>query len=1510
MKQSYKIFLTTLLVIVFVFTFGMISVQAESAEGHKLSFTSDTVGYHKIYLAIDGGEKQEIVVGETYNIPKSAGIEVWIELMDGYALTGLFHNGDNLITNAGDTKYSTPSLTSDAVFQVVCAPRQYHLYYNGAAEDGYQVIGGPKTHTFGTDTVLESPVKSGYSFLHWEIGTDKNAKPGEGVKLLKRESDGKTVLGASVSAKMGDTIYLVPVFAPNQYPVRCEDFVFDPNFSGGRGAPLGFTEWMADMDSLISGKDIPDPQTYIGYYFDGSDSKYYTTWTVKVDDKGEKINVVTRLYLPIRYQLEYGVQLGDGAPDFSGALDFADGVVAPMEHVYNANTHIPNPVRVGYRFDAWIVQIYQNGTWVTVEDKHLGKTSEGLLQLPKETVALASEQSEGTYAIRLIAKMLPRSFSVIYDWNDAPNDAVDFEESLYDTYVYDSILQIPNPVYPGYRFEGWTLSCEGVVKTIDSADGMTLIEGPYLGDITLKARWSVKHFEVVLDGNGADTGYEGELLGAIYDQTFSPSHIAIPTREGYRFLGFYTDSTTEGLTPWIDGNGNPTNQIWKLDSDELLENGTYRVTLYARWEIQTFLVTIIPFEPALDFVEILLNDEKYEGGKLFVYGDTVNITVKIFDKEYKLTRFNGETTSSPEETAEGYVYTISYQVGTKNELQLTVLPMIDASGVKIHYANETLILPTGVYRLYCDNVIYSVIVNEDGKYFIAKGGQAAVEADRFAIPENFFGKTLTVRMWGIEHVSADRECVFELPTRAPAPEKGNGAGDWIVDIMPSLNTIKITMAQMTQGYFEYACVLRGSDDKALNWMALDTDENGVLTILGLAYGTDYDIYIRVKAVEDDVINGISGAPHGIAFGPQYVRTSPDQYIEGICAELDAMRTGDDEKMVDRLIDATQAEIRAIDPAHPTVQTLVEQILERFRVDYQLAEKQDYMIGLLLAKHAEFVASNAFDGVGITALNTILEDTLEKIRAVSESTELTELQAQLDQIDLLFREALRQMETVPISYLYYKNHKLSVNFGLPQGSAWSIFMSDHETIAEAIENAIRTGNVVMDGKGIDRDALSTMVVRAYYGMTLELPHNAQPERGVYEFRIFLPDELRMSTLGMQAAYYNESTGELVVLDTRRDGDYLVFESTRSSVGNFVILCDEEIDLTGFIIGLSLTLLAQLIAIVYLFRRRSKFTGAKRHYSVALPATLAIHFLPASSFTIVVILAILVIIAQIFLTALLLSTNVTYRYKDGSIPEETTRATGKRRRRARAVPPSEEATMDVSGYEPLEETDYGEHAPLLADLTEEETTVSVESETAFEETEEMPDLSQSDEDDQTVQTFAQDSMQIYEDARTVDEIFTEEDPFGFMVSDSQTVYETEEADVNASADFAEESYVEDDEAVLADVASLYGEEEIFGFAEDDESADQTDLDDGCAIEKEAAPADIFAVEDAYEPEMSDELEEVETIESATWEPDELAPDPEEEILYEDDYITGEPSEPVPYEDDISGDPNPYEADDDRR
>ncbi len=89
--------------------------------------------------------------------------------------------------------------------------------------------------------------------------------------------------------------------------------------------------------------------------------------------------------------------------------------------------------------------------------------------------------------------------------------------------------------------------------------------------------------------------------------------------------------------------------------------------------------------------------------------------------------------------------------------------------------------------------------------------------------------------------------------------------------------------------------------------------------------------------------------------------------------------------------------------------------------------------------------------------------------------------------------------------------------------------------------------------------------------------------------------------------------------------------------------DEIGLILPIICLGLTLLCQLVAIVLLLIRRAKIKKNATMYSVAPLWMLAVRFLPAGALPVVLVLAALVVLAQIILVYLLMTTDLVRRHK---------------------------------------------------------------------------------------------------------------------------------------------------------------------------------------------------------------------------------------------------------------------------
>lgn len=116
----------------------------------------------------------------------------------------------------------------------------------------------------------------------------------------------------------------------------------------------------------------------------------------------------------------------------------------------------------------------------------------------------------------------------------------------------------------GYAFQAWNTSGNGKGTTYASGTALTLTE-----DLTLYAIWQPQTYTVSLQANGGTGGTTA--VSATFDEAMPD--IAIPTRSGYVFLGYYTGTSGTG-TQYYDGNGSSTNN-WTIASN---------TTLHANWE--------------------------------------------------------------------------------------------------------------------------------------------------------------------------------------------------------------------------------------------------------------------------------------------------------------------------------------------------------------------------------------------------------------------------------------------------------------------------------------------------------------------------------------------------------------------------------------------------------------------------------------------------------------------------------------------------------------------------------------------------------------------------------------------------------------------------------------------------------------------------------------------------------------------------------------------------------------
>lgn len=102
------------------------------------------------------------------------------------------------------------------------------------------------------------------------------------------------------------------------------------------------------------------------------------------------------------------------------------------------------------------------------------------------------------------------------------------------TVTYDSTYgTLPTPSRTGYNFKGWFTATSGGTQIASSTTYTTV------GNQTLYAQWTINEYTVTLNPNGGTVSLTS--LTVEYNGTYGT--LPIPTKAGYKFLGWFTTAT-------------------------------------------------------------------------------------------------------------------------------------------------------------------------------------------------------------------------------------------------------------------------------------------------------------------------------------------------------------------------------------------------------------------------------------------------------------------------------------------------------------------------------------------------------------------------------------------------------------------------------------------------------------------------------------------------------------------------------------------------------------------------------------------------------------------------------------------------------------------------------------------------------------------------------------------------------------------------------------------------------
>lgn len=221
-----------------------------------------------------------------------------------------------------------------------------------------------------------------------------------------------------------------------------------------------------------------------------------------------------------------------------------------------ASSKITSPTKTGYTFGGYYTSTGGGGTQYI--------TSGGVM-----TNNLYKQSGNRT----LYAKWTAKTFTVTFDANGGSTSTASKTVTYASTYG-----TLPTPTRTGHTFGGWYTAKSGGTKiTADTTVSITAAQ-------TLYARWTANQYTLTVNPNGG--AYAGStsattLTTKLQYGTTTNGTIAIPERNGYKFLGYYTAAT--GGTKVYDETGACVKNTTYFDA-----NGAYKatsnLTVYAQWK--------------------------------------------------------------------------------------------------------------------------------------------------------------------------------------------------------------------------------------------------------------------------------------------------------------------------------------------------------------------------------------------------------------------------------------------------------------------------------------------------------------------------------------------------------------------------------------------------------------------------------------------------------------------------------------------------------------------------------------------------------------------------------------------------------------------------------------------------------------------------------------------------------------------------------------------------------------
>ncbi len=291
-------------------------------------------------------------------------------------------------------------------------------------------------------------------------------------------------------------------------------------------------------------------------------------------------------------------------------------------------------------------------------------------------------------------------------------------------------------------------------------------------------------FSFYVTATGSDTGYSEMLYAALYhgfkinydSATINgKDKIVCPTRNGYKFIGYYT--AAEGGEQIFTENGTLTRGKWDISSD---------TTLYAHWELAPFAITY-------DYGRVEREDGTVVEGKLPLDADNQEQTNIA---EYKATTNNVTIKNPviPGETFLGWTYTVTQNGSSwsQSSYQLEVKITDGKFGACPYVGGDVQMVANWKAKTmsvtFDENIPEKLSTNLFDVNYVAdrvnyinfnvrSGGRVTVDGDHHA--EKGYSTFMLYNLNGNSSNTGNTQCVKYVRYNGENASAANGAGDYL-----------------------------------------------------------------------------------------------------------------------------------------------------------------------------------------------------------------------------------------------------------------------------------------------------------------------------------------------------------------------------------------------------------------------------------------------------------------------------------------------------------------------------------------------------------------------------------------------------------------------------------------------------------------------------------------------------------------------------------------------------------